>query len=72
MSSKSSIMLTDDNEHWYEDCNEPLDERKNAITLEFDKKNIRIDANDEYDLIITITNSKSEIYKAIEKLKGLL
>lgn len=72
MSSKSTILITKDNEHWYTDCNEPLEDYKYAITLEFDKKNIRVDANDEDDLVITIINSKSEIYKAIEKLKGLL
>ena len=69
MSTKSSIILTKDNEHWYEDCSEHLSENKDAIVLEFDKKNIRIDVNDEYDLVITLINPDSEIYDLISKLK---
>ena len=62
MSTKSTIILTDDNEHWYHDCTD------NEITLEFSKKNIRIDANDDEDLVISITNLNSEIYKVLSKL----
>jgi len=74
MSTKSTILLTDDaNEHWYSDCSEPLsglndNSRKDVITLEFSKKNIRIDLNDSEDLVVSITNPDSEIYKVFSKL----
>ncbi len=77
MSTKSTILLTDDNEHWYNDYSEPLtniDEKphKNVITLEFSKKNIRIDLNDDEDLVISIINPNCEIYDVLSKLaKGL-
>ena len=66
MSTKNSILLTEDNEHWYTDCAEPLNENKDAITLEFSKKNIRIDINDDEDLIFTIINPDCEIYDVLE------
>lgn len=73
MSSKSTIILTNDNEHFYEDCSEIMTDkngtRKDAITLEFDKSNIRIDLNDSEDLVITLTNPDSELYRIFEKLK---
>ena len=67
MSSKSTILLTDDNEHWYNDCSEPLtgnNEKpyKDVITLEFSKKNIRIDLND--DEVKTIIESFCDQLKA--------
>lgn len=45
MSTKSSIILTNDNEHWYLDCSEPLSDNpyRDAITLEFSKRNVRVD-----------------------------
>ncbi len=70
MSLKSTIILTSDNEHWYEDCSEPLTDNKSAITLEFDKKNIRIDLNTNDDLVITITNPNCEIYNLINNIKN--
>jgi len=48
MSSKSSIFLTKDNEHWYHDC---MDD---SITIEIDKSNIQSDYSDDKDLIIEI------------------
>jgi len=76
MSSKSTLIITNDNEHFFEDCSEPLTTKEgvyggDAITLEFDKKNIRIDCNDEWDLIITLINPDSEIYKLFKKIKQL-
>jgi hypothetical protein len=73
MSTKNTILLTNDNEHWYNDCSEPLtplnsSSYKDAITLEFSKKNIRVDMNDEEDLVITITNPDCEIYELLTKL----
>jgi len=71
MSSKSTIILTNDNEHWYDECNEPISDNKNAIVMEFDKKNIRIDVNDDDSLVITLINPDSEIYDFIEKAAKL-
>ena len=73
MSTKSTIFYTNDfDEHCYEDCAEPHTNkeglRKDAISIEFDKKNIRIDANDDDCLCITITNVDSDLYKIFERL----
>jgi len=76
MSTKSTIILTDDyNEHWYNDCSEPLTtepDYKDAITLEFAKENIRVDCNDDYSLVITITNPNCELYNLLSKIKKLI
>jgi len=73
MSSKSSLFLTKDNEHCYEDCNEPhYKDGKfigDTITLEMDKKNIRIVANDDDDLIIEI-DPGSELYDLIKMMRN--
>jgi hypothetical protein len=73
MSSKSSIILTDCNEHWYNDCSEYIESKdgseKQLITMEFSKSNIRIDLNDNEDLVISIINPDCEIYKIISNLK---
>lgn len=70
MSSKSTIVLTADNEHIYSDCNEPLitsdGRRKDAITVEVDLTNARIECCDDYDLVFTLTNPDSEIYTLFE------
>ena len=68
MSTKTSIFLTKDDEHWYSDCGEPLNKKDDAITLEFSKKNVRIDINDEDDIVLTITNPDCEIYKRIKNI----
>lgn len=47
MSTKSTIIFTQEGEHWFFDCSERLTDKKDAITLEFSKKNVRIDVNDE-------------------------
>ena len=76
MSTKSSIILTNDNEHWYNDCSEPLAENpyRDAITLEFSKRNVRVDLNDKEYIVITVTNPDCEIYKVLsdlaKKLRG--
>ncbi len=70
MSSKSTIVLTADNEHIYSDCNEPLTtsdgRRKDAITVEVDLSNARVQCCDDYDLVFTLTNPDSEIYALFE------
>lgn len=70
MSSKSTIILTEDNEHWYNDGSEPLADNpyRDAITLEFSKRNVRLDLNDSEDIVITVTNPDSEIYKILSEL----
>lgn len=79
MSTKSTIILTEDNEHWYNDCSEPLtkltkigEPYKDVITIEFDKNNIRVDLDDEDSLVISITNPNCDLYNIISKLKQLL
>ena len=70
MSTKSTIVLTSDNEHWYTDSSEPLlkEPHKDAITLEFSKRNIRVDLNDDEDIVITVTNPNCQIYKLLSGL----
>ena len=74
MSTKSTIFLTNDaNEHCYFDCAGQHISRKTGqvhdeITIEFSKKNIIVEGDDDEDLIITITNVDSELYKIFEQL----
>lgn len=70
MSTKSSILLSSDDEHWYYDIIRPSIENpdKNVIILEFNKKNIEVDENNEKSLVISITNSNCDIYKVISTL----
>lgn len=73
MSSKNTIILTNDfDEHWFSDCSEQKRNKegdvKDTITLEFNKENVRIEANDNDCLILTILNVDSELYKIIEKI----
>ena len=72
MSSKSTIFLSGMNEHFYFDRSEPLqvEPYREVITLEFSKENIRVDVNDDEDLIISLTNPSSEIYELF-RLMGL-
>lgn len=48
MSTKSSILLTKDNEHWYYECTDE------SITIEISKENIQADYSDKQDLVIEI------------------
>lgn len=72
MSTKSTIFLTEDNEHCYSDCSLKQfigDEYcGDSIVMEFDKKNIEIRDNDNESLVIELTNPTSEIYKKINQL----
>ena len=77
MSSKDTIFLTNDyNEEAYFDSNESTKSKeglqKEAISIEFDKGNIRIDENSESYLCITITNVDSELYKIFERLREVV
>ena len=73
MSTKSTLFLTNDNEHFYQECNEPhyKDEKwiGDTLVLEMSKRNINILFNDEEDLVIEITNPESELYKHMIKMR---
>lgn len=63
MSTKSTIFLTEDNEHCYEEL---IDD---TIIMEFSKDNIKIICDDESDLIIEIKKG-SELYNVIKNYKN--
>ena len=73
MSSKSTLFLTVNNEHFYQEVNEPhYKDGKwigNTLVLEMSKENINILINDDTDLIIEITNPESELYKYMLKMR---
>ena len=75
MSSKATIFLTNDNEHCYFECNEQITTKegknKSAIVVEFDKKNISVDYENETDLVLTINNPDSDLYKIFENIVKL-
>ena len=73
MSSKNTIFLTNDhNEHCYFDCSEQSEDYtgviQDVITIEFSKENIRLDSNNDSELVLTITNVDSEIHKVFSKV----
>ena len=61
MSTKSTVILTKDNEHIYY---EMIDD---SYVMEFDKKNIEILIDDEIDLVISIKNG-SDLYEQLRKI----
>ncbi len=68
MSTKSTVFLTNDkNEEAFFDSNEVYN-KKESLTLEFNMNNIRIDNNGDSYLILTITNTDSDLYKIFERL----
>ena len=71
MSTKSTIINTKDNEHIYFDCVNQFhtkDEKyANEISFEFDKKNIRVDSNDDDDLCFTL-HKDSHMFRIFSKL----
>jgi len=73
MSSKSTIFLTNDNEHCYIDGSDPVFEdghnKGYPIILEISKKNIDVVSNDEEDLIISIKPG-SELYDRLRKMNN--
>lgn len=77
MSSKATLFLTNDNEHFYEECNEPHYKQAPykaenfegyTIVLEMAKKNIEIVCNDDEDLIIELKPG-SELYNLMLKMR---
>ena len=68
MSSKSTIILTSDNEHWYHDCQGAYFEdtsSEECIVLEFNAQH-KIQ-RDKYGIRIII-ESDTELYKSIKNL----
>ena len=61
MSTKSTVILSKDNEHIY---HEMIDD---SYVMEFAKKNIYIDIDDEEDLVIKIYEG-SDLYNQLKKL----
>lgn len=53
------------------DAKEYISESKNS-TLEFSKKNVRLDVNNDDEIIITITNPNCEIYDIFSDLEKRL
>jgi len=66
MSTKSTILLTDDNEHWYFDCMDCPD----SIILEFNKDNIEFH-DDDISITVEIMPG-TDLYKQAHRslLKG--
>ena len=62
MSTKSTILLTDDNEHWYFDCSGVPDD----IILEFNKDSIEVLMDDSDELIISIKTG-TNLYKQAQR-----
>ena len=64
MSTKASIFLTEDNEHWYHDY---IDD---CVTIEMSKDNIQEDYSDECDIVLEIKPG-SEIYRILQIMRGM-
>ena len=64
MSTRSSIFLTNDNEHCYYE----LAENDEPIYLEMSKQNIEIEINDDNDFVVRI-KPNTELYKLISSIK---
>jgi len=62
MSTKSTIFLTEDNEHCYEEL---IDD---TIIMTFNKDNIKVICDDEIDLIIEIKKG-TELYNIIKNIR---
>jgi len=73
MSTKSSLFLTNDNEHCYEECNSPIHKDGEflgyEICVEFDDKNATIETYTG-GFSIYLNDPESEIYKLIMLLKN--
>lgn len=71
MSSKSTLILTNDNEHWYFDCNQPVYKNGqylgDTLTIEFNKENFKVISNDIDGLIIEI-DPGSHLYDILNKI----
>lgn len=72
MSSKSTIILSKDNEHWYDDCNESRYKNGkfigNDITIEINKSNI-VDRIENSDGICIVIKGDCDLAKQLHRLK---
>ena len=69
MSSRCSLILTDDNEHWYEETNSPRHDDNNKfigwdIEIEINDKNI-IDSDNEFGSTTLTIKGGSQLAKII-------
>ena len=62
MSTKSTIILTDENEHLYHDGTD------GTIVLEMAVKNFKVLINDKEGIVIEIQNNGSELHDFFNKL----
>lgn len=73
MSTKSTLFLTNDDEHFYQDLDDPHYRGDkwigDTLVLEMNKKNINILFDGYEELIIEITNPESELYKHMMKMR---
>lgn len=71
MSSKSSIILTEDNEHWYDECNE-RDNGHFRVYIEIDNKNIEsMDILEPNDDIVIGIRGDSELAQMIKLMRHI-
>lgn len=74
MSHKSTVFLTQDNEHCYIDHSEHCEDENgkyigDALYLEIDPKNIIYQSNDGVDGIIVGIKAGCELYKLLNSIK---
>lgn len=76
MSTKSTIILSKDNEHWYSDCSAPRGKIVNGqvaeyygddITLEIDKSNI-VDKDEDSDTVYIVIRGDSDLARQLSAL----
>jgi hypothetical protein len=71
MSTKSTIFLTNEDEHCYDDCSEQHHEDGkflgNTIYMEINKSNGEVVWENEESFTVKFNNPKSEIYNNIRK-----
>ncbi|MCP4392783.1 MAG: hypothetical protein GY804_00680 [Alphaproteobacteria bacterium] len=63
MSTKSSIFLTKDNEHWY------YEHTDDSITIEIDRENIQCDCSDSNDVLLEIKKG-CDLWNYLSQLRG--
>ncbi len=64
MSTRATILLSDDNEHWYEDCSD------NTINLEIEKKHLHSKPDRYDDSYLFVIKEGTALHKAISELLG--
>ena len=72
MSTKSTIILSKDNEHWYDDCNAPHYEdgkfKGNDVTIEIDHKNI-VERYENEDGICIVLRGDCDLAIQLQKIR---